>query len=67
MKSKIKASIPIVFSVLLYLSLTLFLLIGWVLNIIAVINTTSNVFDGMFIARIVGIFVAPVGSILGYF
>lgn len=40
-------------------------LVGWVMNIITLVNSDS--FTGMVIARIAGIFVAPLGAVLGYF
>ena len=39
---------------------------GWIANIIALINMLDGNVSAMFIARIVGIFVAPFGSILGF-
>lgn len=41
--------------------------IGWVLNIAALVHTSSDPITGFFILRCVGIFVSPLGSILGYF
>lgn len=39
---------------------------GWIANIIALINMLDGSVSAMFIARIAGIFVAPLGSILGF-
>lgn len=39
---------------------------GWVCNIIAIIHADA-LFTGMTIARIIGVFVAPLGSVLGFF
>lgn len=39
--------------------------IGWVLNIIDIAHT-YHIFTGMLILRIVGIFVPPLGAVLGY-
>lgn len=41
--------------------------IGWVLNVTTIIQTVDLPMTGMFILRCVGIFVAPLGAILGYF
>lgn len=41
--------------------------IGWILNIGALIHTLGDPITGLFILRCVGIFVAPLGSVLGYF
>lgn len=55
-----------------YLSLVFVLLVvgialcvGWVMNIIALIGMDSV--DGMLVARVAGIFIAPFGGVLGYF
>lgn len=40
---------------------------GWVANIVKFIHIVDNPITGMFIARIVGIFMLPFGAILGYF
>lgn len=39
---------------------------GWIMNIVSLINDTSMAM-GMVVARAVGIFVAPLGAVLGYF
>lgn len=38
---------------------------GWALNIIALVHT--HVLDGLTIARGIGVFIVPLGSVLGYF
>jgi len=38
--------------------------VGWVMNIVAVAQ--SEFVNGMVILRVVGIFIAPLGSVLGY-
>lgn len=42
---------------------------GWVANIVKLINTGFVIAEwgGLEVARIIGIFVAPLGSILGFF
>jgi hypothetical protein len=39
--------------------------IGWVMNIVT-IATTFTELTGLMIIRIVGIFIAPLGAVLGY-
>lgn len=39
---------------------------GWIANIVKIFASMSDDITGMFIMRIVGIFVAPVGAALGY-
>jgi len=40
---------------------------GWVLNIIALINMEPFMFTGKSIVGIIGVFMAPIGSIMGLF
>lgn len=40
---------------------------GWVANIIKLIDMLDGSVTAMFVARCVGIFVAPFGAILGFF
>lgn len=40
--------------------------IGWVLNIVNLFKTENFEFTGVVILQIVGIFVGPLGAILGY-
>jgi len=52
---------------LLWLVLWIAGIIGWVLNIIDIFHMAHPLDSGFGILRIVGIFVAPLGSILGLF
>jgi uncharacterized membrane protein len=47
------------------LSLTLAAGIGWVSNIFTLFNLDA--FSGEMVLRVVGIFLAPIGAILGFF
>lgn len=49
---------------LFYIVLLLGGLVGWVLNIIAIVH--ADHISGMLVARIIGVFVAPLGAVLGY-
>lgn len=40
--------------------------IGWVLNIIALVKMGGVEHIGLLVARILGIFIAPLGSLLGW-
>lgn len=42
-------------------------LVGWVMNIINVVGMINDPITGMFILRCVGILLAPLGAVLGYF
>ena len=41
-------------------------MIGWIMNIITIFSTMANPISGVFIIRIVGIIVAPIGAIMGW-
>lgn len=41
--------------------------IGWILNIIKIIGLDFSAISGEHVVRIVGIFVAPIGGVAGYF
>lgn len=41
-------------------------MIGWIMNIITIFSTMANPISGVFIVRIVGIIVAPLGAIMGW-
>lgn len=52
--------------IFLYLSAIIVLVIGWVMNIVKLVSCDFIVStEG--VLRVVGIFVAPMGGILGYF
>ncbi|AOV02423.1 hypothetical protein [Delftia tsuruhatensis] len=38
---------------------------GWIANIVKIINTGFDVFTGLLIARCIGVFIAPLGAVLG--
>lgn len=52
---------------LLAVALVLAGVVGWVMNISDIVAAVSDPITAMFILRCVGIFVAPLGAILGYF
>lgn len=39
---------------------------GWIANVVAIAGTVNDPITGMFVLRCIGIFVAPLGSILGF-
>ena len=41
-------------------------IVGWVLNIVTIVGTPQFEFTGLLVARVIGVFVAPLGAILGY-
>lgn len=56
-----------IFGFVAYLGMIVAAIVGWFMNIFAIMHTMHGAFDGMFVLRIVGIFVAPLGAILGLF
>lgn len=42
-------------------------LFGWVWNIVKIIGSCCDPLTGMLVMRIIGVFVAPLGAVLGYF
>ena len=40
--------------------------VGWILNIMNIAASTGDPVTGMFVLRCVGIFLAPLGAVLGY-
>ena len=51
---------------LLVLSVWAAAIVGWVWNIVKIVNVCCVALDGILILRIVGVFVAPLGAVMGY-
>lgn len=52
---------------LIYISVILALVIGWVMNIVELTNAPAIVqWGAMEVLRVVGIFLAPLGGVLGW-
>ena len=51
---------------LFMLAIYLLCLGGWIANIVKIIGTGFDVFTWMLIARCIGVFIAPLGAVLGY-
>lgn len=52
---------------LIYVGVVITALCGWVMNIITIAHSNFNDITGMLVLRVVGIFVAPLGAVLGFF
>lgn len=52
---------------LIWLVVVLTIGIGWVLNITSIIHSDFAHLTGLLVLRIIGVFIVPLGSILGYF
>ena len=51
---------------LTFILLWIALFVGWIMNLMALIQSIGGVLDTIFIARIVGIFIPPLGGIFGF-
>lgn len=40
--------------------------VGWILNIIELVQSAGGNVTGMFVLRAIGIFIPPLGAVLGY-
>lgn len=52
---------------LVWIGIILAAIIGWCMNIAAVVHTVDAPVTGMFILRCFGILMAPLGAVLGLF
>lgn len=48
------------------LAIWFLIFIGWVLNVIEIWHTVDNPITAKFVLRVVGIFIAPIGAVLGF-
>jgi hypothetical protein len=51
---------------IVYLALIAAFIYGWIANIVTIAHSDLSTLTGMLILRVAGIFVAPLGAILGY-
>ncbi len=51
---------------LIYLGIVIASLYGWVANIVTIFHSDFGVLSGVLILRVVGIFVPPLGVVMGY-
>ena len=63
MRKQIKLSLV---PYLLVLTLVLGAIIGWVLNIVTIFHADFSVITGSLVLRVIGVFVAPMGAVLGW-
>jgi hypothetical protein len=50
-----------------YLVLLALIGYGWIMNIVTISGSSFSDITGVLVLRVVGIFVAPLGAVLGYF
>lgn len=51
---------------LFYLALIIAIIYGWIMNIVIIAGSNFSEITGILVLRVVGIFVAPLGVVLGY-
>ena len=49
-----------------YLALVIASAYGWIANIVSLYHSSFDTITGQLVLRIVGIFVAPLGAVMGY-
>lgn len=54
------------FGIFVYITVLLIGGYGWISNIVTIWHTMDNPVTAKFVLRCIGIFVAPIGAILGY-
>jgi hypothetical protein len=54
-------------AILFYLAIIVFCVGGWILNVVHIVKLPTIVFTGEVIVRVVGIFLPPLGAIMGWF
>jgi hypothetical protein len=52
--------------ILAYAAIAIAIIIGWVMNLVQLIGMASDGVTGLFVLKIVGLFLAPLGAVLGY-
>ena len=52
---------------LMWLGFILTCIVGWIMNVVAVFHMNFDTINGELVLRLIGIFVAPLGSIMGLF
>jgi hypothetical protein len=53
--------------VIIYISMVAVLIYGWVQNIIALLGASYTVITGKLVVGAIGVFVVPIGSVMGLF
>ena len=57
----------IAFTDILAFSILMAFFAGWTINIVKIVQSDLDVITGLFVARCIGVFFAPLGAILGFF
>lgn len=56
-----------IFAITAWLSVVVLILWGWVLNIMTLVAMDSVLDTGVGVVRLIGIFIAPLGAVMGWF
>lgn len=62
MKNTIKFGLPL----FAYLALIIAIATGWIMNIVSIAHSNFNDITGLLVLRVIGVFVAPLGVVLGF-
>ena len=52
---------------LIVIGVWLFFVIGWIINIVKIIGQFDLAITGLMVVRMIGVFVAPLGGVIGWF
>lgn len=66
MKITYKSPTGGIVALLIYLALVVTSISGWVMNIITIAGSSFDSITGILVLRVVGIFIAPLGAVLGW-
>ncbi len=66
MKYKSSSETGAILATFAYFALIIAVAYGWIANIIIIANSNFSEITGILILRIVGIFIAPLGIVMGY-
>lgn len=66
MKYQTASTVGGLLAILAYLAIIIALVYGWVMNIVTIAHSNFSDITGLLVLRVVGIFVAPLGTVLGY-
>lgn len=54
-------------TIMLWGAVVLLIGIGWVINIVELVGTSFDPLTGLAVLRVIGVFIPPLGAVLGYF
>ena len=66
MKITYKSPTGGVIALFIYLVLLVVFISGWVMNIMTIAGSSFDSITGMLVLRVVGVFMAPLGAVLGW-